>query len=176
MPVLASTYHPLPPDDLPLRRGVLDVTIGVGKTPLRVLCLHLHHRWRDDEIRVRQTEALLELWGGTPATVLLGDFNAEPDSDAILMLRAAGLRDASEQLPEAQRATIVGRGPSRQIDWIFATADLDLDAPAVARSPASDHQPVAVTVRFRRAAGIRAAQPDVPGRATASSRRGGSRR
>ena len=147
LPVLGSEYHPLPPDDLPLRRGVIDVTLEAGGGPLRILCLHLHHRRADDEIRVRQTEELLRIWSDSPATLLLGDFNAVPGSASIELLRAAGLHDASVLLPPAQRGT-TAQLDGRQIDWVFATPDLTFEATTVPFSTASDHLPVATTVRI----------------------------
>ncbi|MFQ5350406.1 MAG: endonuclease/exonuclease/phosphatase family protein, partial [Thermoanaerobaculia bacterium] len=147
LPILASVYHRLPPKDLPLRRGVLDVMVETRRGPLRLLCLHLHHHKPDGAIRVEQIEALLGIWGGSPGTLLLGDFNAEPGSAAIQRLRRAGLHDASALLDPGRRGTTT-RLHRRQIDWVFATPDLEFEATAVRYSKASDHLPVATTVRF----------------------------
>jgi endonuclease/exonuclease/phosphatase family metal-dependent hydrolase len=147
LPMRKSVYHPLPPGDLPLRRGVLDVTVQTRRGTLRVLCVHLHHRRPDDEIRVRQVEALLDIWAGSPGTLMLGDFNALPGSAAIELLRAAGLRDASELLPPSGRGTTT-RLDGRQIDWIFATRDLAFEATTIPYSKASDHLPVMTTVHL----------------------------
>ena len=152
LPILDSTYHPLPPFDLPLRRGVLDVRVRTRRGPLRLLAVHLHHRRGDHQIRDRQVEALLEVWGGSTGTVLLGDFNALPGSAAIERLRAAGLRDASALLPPSGRGTTASLD-GRQIDWIFATTDLAFETTTMRYSQASDHLPVVTTVhlttRFR---------------------------
>ena len=155
LPIRAAVYHPLPPADLPLRRGVLDVRVGTRRGDLRFLCLHLHHAEADDAIRVRQVEALLDIWGGSPGTVLLGDFNAVAGSGAIRLLRDAGLHDASEMLASSGRGTTTSLD-GRQIDWIFATTDLAFESTTMRYSRASDHLPVITTVhlttRFRGAA------------------------
>ena len=152
LPILASAYHPLPDDDLPLRRGVLDMTLAAEGGPLRILCTHFHHRRADDAVRVRQARELLRIWDGTPSTVLLGDFNAVPGSEAIRLLHDAGLGDASVLLAPTERSTIA-RGGMRQIDWIFATPDLELTETVVPFTQSSDHLPVATTVQRRAAAG-----------------------
>ena len=155
LPIADSVYHPLPPEELPLRRGVLDVTVRTRRGPLRVLCVHLHHTMADGHVRLLQAEALLEIWGGTPGTLVLGDFNALPDSPAIARLRAAGLHDASAMLAPDGRGTTT-RLDGRQIDWIFATPDLAFENTGMRWSRASDHlalyTTVHLTTRFGRAA------------------------
>ena len=58
---------------------------------------HLHHVEGAAGARVRlaQLPRLLQAEAGPEATVLMGDFNAEPGSAEIARVRAAGLTDAS---------------------------------------------------------------------------------
>lgn len=159
--------HALPPAELPLRRGLLEVRVDTasGET-IRVLSTHFHHRRSERAVRLVQAEALLEIWAGSPATLVLGDLNSDPASEPIRRLRAAGFHDASELLPLDRRATMVKPTHSRQIDWIFATPDLELAAPSVLRTNASDHLPLAATARLVG----NAAQPP-PERASAAGAR-----
>lgn len=151
-PVLASRNLALPPDTLTLRRGALDVTVAVANTRLRLLVTHFHHRGGDQPVRDLQARRLLELWGGSRRTLLLGDLNSTPDSPAIAAFRARGLLSASWLLAPGARTTHRLRAP-REIDYVWATADLRLDDARILESPASDHLPLAVDVVLPAAAG-----------------------
>ena len=72
-----------------------DAIWGRGRR-LQVVVTHLHHVEGLDGTRVRlaQLPPLLARAAGRLATVLLGDFNAEPGSAEIALVRAAGLDDA----------------------------------------------------------------------------------
>jgi endonuclease/exonuclease/phosphatase family metal-dependent hydrolase len=62
-----------------------------------VVVTHLHHLGPDEEIRDRQAAAILSWLADAPAadaTILMGDFNADPAEAAPVRLRAAGFRSA----------------------------------------------------------------------------------
>ncbi len=68
-----------------------------GGTSARVVVTHLHHPGPDEAIRDEQAAAILawlETGPAADATILLGDFNADPDEPAPARLRAAGFRSA----------------------------------------------------------------------------------
>ena len=90
---------------------------------------HLHHVEGADGARVRlaQLPRLLQAEAGPEATVLMGDFNAEPGSAEIAHVRSAR--------------------PDRRIDYIWLSAGLEASDFAATSSTASDHRGVAVTVR-----------------------------
>ena len=119
---------------------------------------HLHHVEGPDGARVRlaQVPRLLELVAGRPATVLMGDFNAEPGSAEIALLRAAGLADAFAAAGggPADEPTWPADRPDRRIDYIWLSGDLAATGFAATTSTASDHRGIAVTVRPRPAAGL----------------------
>lgn len=88
-------------------------------------------------------------------TVVLGDFNDTPGSDAYRTLVGAGLVDALDprDRPERRRATFTGLEAERgdegeQIDWVLVTRDLTVAAAWVEDlgpgAPPSDHRPVVV--------------------------------
>jgi endonuclease/exonuclease/phosphatase family metal-dependent hydrolase len=99
-------------------------------------------------VRLAQIPRLLDGVVGRPATVLLGDFNAEPGSPEIALLRQAGLTDAFQAAggsPEDE-PTYSSDRPERRIDYIWLSGDLratDFDATT---STASDHRGVMATV------------------------------
>ena len=71
----------------------LDLNNG---TRLTFAVTHLHHLVPDAAVRDEQTAALLAWLDGSSshATIVVGDFNADPDEPAYARMRAAGFRSA----------------------------------------------------------------------------------
>jgi endonuclease/exonuclease/phosphatase family metal-dependent hydrolase len=157
-PIVAGEVVRLPREGVPLRRNALraELDLGAGRR-LSVVVTHLHHVEGPDGARVRlaQVPRLLELVAGRPATVLMGDLNAEPGSAEIGLLAAAGLTDAFTAAGggPADAPTWPADRPDRRIDWIWLSGDLAATGFAATTSTASDHRGIAVTVRPRPAAG-----------------------
>jgi endonuclease/exonuclease/phosphatase family metal-dependent hydrolase len=151
-PIVAGEVVRLPREGVPLRRNALRVELDLGGgRRLRVVVTHLHHVEGPDGARVRlaQLPRLLELAAGRPATVLMGDFNAEPGSAEAALLRASGLRDgftAGGGGP-ADELTWPADRPDRRIDYIWLSGDLAATGFAATTGTASDHRGIAVTVR-----------------------------
>ena len=103
-----------------------------------MLHTHLDHEDDGDTVRAAQVVRILEDWGTTPRTILLGDLNAEPDSVAIRTLANAGFVDASPGGP----LTYPADEPEDRIDYIFVTPDLTVSEAETRESLASDHLPV----------------------------------
>ena len=150
-PILSGEVTRLPREGVPLRRNALGVELDLGEgRRLRVVVTHLHHVEGADGARVRlaQLPRLLEAVAGPEATVLMGDFNAEPGSAEIARLRAAGLTDAfvaAGGRPADERTWPSDR-PDRRIDYIWLSAGLEATGFAATTSTASDHRGIAVTV------------------------------
>ena len=87
--------------DLDHRRSAKLVRVGLaGGGQLRFVATHLHHEVPDEAIRDEQAAALTSWLAATPgadseATVVVGDFNAEPVEAAYQRMVAAGFRSAS---------------------------------------------------------------------------------
>ncbi|HEY6707078.1 MAG TPA: endonuclease/exonuclease/phosphatase family protein, partial [Actinomycetota bacterium] len=151
-PILSGEVTRLPREGVPLRRNALGVELDVGEgRRLRVVVTHLHHVEGADGARVRlaQLPRLLEAVAEPEATVLMGDFNAEPGSAEIARVRAAGLTDAfvaAGGRPADERTWPSDR-PDRRIDYIWLSAGLEASDFAATTSTASDHRGIAVTVR-----------------------------
>jgi endonuclease/exonuclease/phosphatase family metal-dependent hydrolase len=75
------------------------VALPGGGSVLMVVT-HLHHTGPDEGIRDEQTAAILSWLAGAPAadaTVLVGDFNADPAEPTPMRLRSSGFRSAYEE-------------------------------------------------------------------------------
>ena len=152
-PIVGGEVVPLPRGGVPLRRNALRVELDLGAgRRLQVFVTHLHHLEGPEGARVRlaQLTPLLERVAGQPATVLMGDFNAEPDSAEIALVRAAGLSDAftAGDGGRADERTWPSDRPDRRIDYIWLSGDLAASGFAAAPGTASDHRGIAVTVRL----------------------------
>jgi endonuclease/exonuclease/phosphatase family metal-dependent hydrolase len=149
-PITSAEVTRLPREGVPLRRNALAVEVDLGERRLRVVVTHLHHVEGPDGTRVRlvQLPRLLEPVAGRRATVVLGDFNAEPASAEIALVRASGLTDAFVAAGgrPADELTWPSDRPDRRIDYIWLSPDLEASGFAATTSTASDHRGIAVTV------------------------------
>ena len=157
-PIVGGEVVRLPREGVPLARNAMRVSLALGAgRRLDVVVTHLHHLEGPDGTRVRlaQLPRLLELAAGRPATVLLGDFNAEPGSAEIGLVRGAGLTDAfvAGGGAQADELTWPSDRPERRIDYLWLSPDLGDSGFAATDGTASDHRGVAVTVTVRPAAG-----------------------
>jgi endonuclease/exonuclease/phosphatase family metal-dependent hydrolase len=123
-------------------RVALSVTLDSPVGPLSLTCTHLHWKFRHGEVRERQVVALCDLVlrrrprGGFPP-LLVGDFNAEPDSAEIRYVtglqssggRSVALLDAWRVAGDGGPGTTWSNAnpyaraalePDRRIDYIFA--------------------------------------------------------
>jgi endonuclease/exonuclease/phosphatase family metal-dependent hydrolase len=153
-PILAAGTAALPRQGVPLARNYLWVELALeGGQRLRVVVTHLHHVEgpAGAAVRLAQLPPLLEAAAGRPATVLLGDLNAEPGSAEIAMVRAAGLVDAfaAGGGRPADEPTWPSDRPRRRIDYLWLSGDLEASDFAATPGTASDHRGVAVTLRPR---------------------------
>ncbi len=139
-PILESEAIALPDAGDGEKRCALSATLASPLGPISFTCTHLHWKFRHGEVRERQVQAIAELVlrrrprGGFPS-LLVGDFNAEPESAEIRFLaglqslggRSVAFLDAwrtlgsgsgitwSNQNPYAR----AGLEPDRRIDYVF---------------------------------------------------------
>jgi endonuclease/exonuclease/phosphatase family metal-dependent hydrolase len=136
----------LPPDSLRFRRGYIKADIQAGRDTLRVLNTHLHHIEEDSETRQEQVPLLIDTWNGAPRTVLMGDFNASPDSPEMVMLAAAGLIDVGGSIGPDPGYTYYSADPYQRIDYFWTSPDLVPASYEIQQTTASDHLPLATTI------------------------------
>ncbi|HEX2313755.1 MAG TPA: endonuclease/exonuclease/phosphatase family protein, partial [Thermomonospora sp.] len=140
--VLSSGSARMPKGDWSQVRGYVWARLAVGDRAVYVWSTHLDGGDRSRE-RQREIMALLRAWGGAPRTVFGGDMNSGPGSaEMSRFLDGTGLR--SSALGDYGPTTADGR----KVDWILGTDDLVFSDHEVHPSGASDHYPVAVTVRL----------------------------
>jgi endonuclease/exonuclease/phosphatase family metal-dependent hydrolase len=84
--------------DLGMNRAAGRVVVDIsGDVSVTVAVTHLHHVPADQPVREQQAKALvdwLDAGPSTSTTVVMGDFNAEPDEPTYARMVAAGFRSA----------------------------------------------------------------------------------
>jgi len=142
-PILESGYQPLPREGSLIGRGFLWARIDVGEeAPLLVVVTHLHHIVADGHVRLVQVPEILAFLEGKEQAVLLGDFNAKPDSPEIGLIYEAGLVDAWLEAGEGPGYTDASNNPVKRIDYLWHSPDLIVKEIDVIQTTASDHMPV----------------------------------
>jgi endonuclease/exonuclease/phosphatase family metal-dependent hydrolase len=140
----ASSTLALPPRSLPIPRAVTSVDVPLEDgSALRVLATHLHHVEADSTVRHLQATFLAALpkVTGAGGSLLLGDFNALPDSRCLAILREAGWTDVHVPGTEGG-GTFPASDPLRRIDTVLHRGGLRLAEARVAESWGSDHRAV----------------------------------
>lgn len=139
-PLEAVQYHALP-GWLP-GRGALEVEIRPAHcAPLRLVIAHLALGRRS---RKRQLDFLAALARGRSSTVVLGDLNC----GVAELVAHAGVRDAGLKGVDLGH-TFPSWRPSRILDHILVTPDVDVTGAAVVDARVSDHMPIATEIRLR---------------------------
>ena len=132
-------------EELLLRRGYIKADIDVGGGTLTLINTHYTHIGSHDTQREIQSSQIIEAWGKSATTVFMGDLNAEPDKNAIIMLVNAGLIDIAAEIGEQPINTYYSDDES-QIDYIFVSDDLSYVNFNIPQTNASDHYPLVVTI------------------------------
>ncbi len=179
--LVREPLHSGPPERFDLNHGRsalrTPVTTATGEA-LEFIVTHLHHLTLDEAIRAEQAAALIEWLGApgagagagaetSPATVVVGDFNAEPVEAAYRLMTDAGFRSAHLEANGAEPAVTWPSGiqaPGMDVDgeagcldYIWVRGPLRVEACRVVFDrPAlddpslypSDHFGLMATVRF----------------------------
>ncbi len=107
-----------------------------------VVVTHLHHVVADGHVRLVQVPVILDFLEDKSQFVLLGDFNAGPNSPEIGLIYEAGLVDAWFEAGEGPGYTVDSDDPQKRIDYLWHSPDLKVSKIEVIQSTASDHLPV----------------------------------
>jgi len=149
-PIIKSTSLVL--SDQP-RRIDIRADIDVRGKILSIFSVHLiHTHQQPSEIQASEAKKLLEF---APAknSVVLGDFNALPDSRTIEMVSEV-LKNNGDLTPPTWSVYPAGcpicnpPGIIHRLDYIFTTKDLSASAFAVGQSKASDHLPISAVLEI----------------------------
>ncbi len=147
-PISSYELLDLPPDDVLLLRGHINASIQLGSHTLNIIDTHFSAREDQDAERLQQSSALLSTWNNRSSTVVMGDLNAQPDSEAIRLLVDNGLIDISAEIGIQPTYTYYADDPDHQIDYIMVSPDLGYSDFVIIQTSASDHLPVITTLHF----------------------------
>ncbi len=151
LPVLREEHHLLPPFDLPTARsyGDLDLDAGWGE-PLRLINTHYSAALGiDNQLAHSLALAPVLAAGGPRRTVVAGDLNATQKSPPLRTLFKVGLVDSIDEAGIAPGYTAPAVNPTVRIDYVLHTTDLAAEDVTIRPTLASDHFPIAATVRPR---------------------------
>lgn len=139
-PFTETSQQALPPETLLLHRGFTAVEIDLPDMgPVQIINTHFHHITTDSDIRVQQSQAILDAWQASPHTILMGDLNAAPDAPEMERLQDAGLVEGVSAAGISPGYTYLSTEPTIQLDYIWYTADLSAADLSILPSQASDH-------------------------------------
>jgi len=148
LPFNETDLQSLPPPDTLLKRGFIWANVDVGNGQnLDIIDTHYHHKADGSNIRIAQSQAILDYWAERPFTLIMGDLNTESGEPEIQMLQDQGFLDVLDETNVTPGYTNDALNPFRRIDYIFITPDLTPINAAVPPEPASDHLPVVTDIQ-----------------------------
>ena len=132
-------------------RMAVSADVQVGSETLRIFSTHLLHTHQErSDVQDEQIENLINLLPHERA-IVMGDFNATPDSEVIINMRSI-LKDSDPASPPTWSMYPEGcdvcnpQSLDIRLDYIFTTSDLKTHAPKVENSKGSDHLPISVEI------------------------------
>ncbi|MES2088346.1 MAG: endonuclease/exonuclease/phosphatase family protein [Patescibacteria group bacterium] len=134
-------------------RNALQADIKIGEKILHVFTTHLlHTHQKPSEIQELQVQNLLKVLP-KENTIIMGDFNALPESAAIKKMREIFVDSdpASPPTWSVYPEGCSGCTPHKifiRLDYIFTSKDIKVNSPAVHNSKGSDHLPISAVVEI----------------------------
>lgn len=148
LPMLSTETYVLSKEDA---RGAVRADIQAGDRVLHVFSTHtLHTHQERSEVQMEQIETLLKAIPSENA-IVMGDFNATPESDAIQRMKEVLVDSDPDSLPTW---CVYPAGCSKcdlsavdtRLDYIFTTKDVKTRSFKVEDSKGSDHLPISVII------------------------------
>lgn len=134
-------------------RTALEAKIAVDDQEVTIISTHLlHTHQKSSAHQEAHAKKLLEIMPETKALVM-GDFNALPDSNAVKMMNKQ-LINVDSQLDPTWSMYIDGCEICKvdqlvhRLDYMFATKDAKVHSYQTDYSKGSDHLPIAATIEF----------------------------
>jgi endonuclease/exonuclease/phosphatase family metal-dependent hydrolase len=139
-PIMDSRNTLLPMYPGQEQRGLLEATIKVRSNTVVVANTHLTHN--NNAERQEQADKVVEVLGGRDVpTVLTGDLNATPDAPEIQTLTGVW-DDAWAEVGAGPGYTYDAANPTKRIDYVLHSSQVQARAAEVISTDASDHLPV----------------------------------
>lgn len=148
-PIVESKRHVLSDEK---SRVAVQADIKIGNETLHVFSAHLvHTHQKPSDIQEKQTDTLTSLLP-KEKTVLMGDFNALPESSVIRRMNEVLVNTESKASTPTWSVYPEKCCPMKSVqcklDYIFTTPDLKSESFVVSSSKASDHLPVSVVLEL----------------------------
>jgi len=140
-PIIASENHSLTKIGNTEQRGLLEATINVKGNHLHFYNTHLALTSAEREIQINEVVKIANQSEGPK--VILGDLNATPESNEMKAMYANYLDVFADQ-PTA--FTYSAENPTKRIDYIFTSNDIETVNTEVIQSLASDHLPITAEI------------------------------
>lgn len=134
--------------DGPQWRSAIGGTVNLAEGQFRVITAHLQHRDENTPTRISQLDDLFADMPANGATLITGDFNAEPGWAEIDYLFDHGFASGQDTAGDPAVLTWPTYGPAVRIDWMFGK-DLGFTDYQVLDSVTSDHFPMSATVTLK---------------------------
>lgn len=147
-PIMKSEVHNLSEKE---NRVAVQADIKVGNNVIHAFCTHLiHTHQKPSEIQDLQATNLVKVIS-PEKTILMGDFNCLPDSNAIKIISKSLKNTDTNSLPTwsvyPQGCKVcLPKGIIYKLDNIFTTKDVKSSSYKVGTSQASDHLPISVVI------------------------------
>ena len=132
-------------------RCAVRADVQIGDKTLHVFSAHLlHTHQKQSDVQDEQVESLLRLLPHE-RTILMGDFNAIPESSVIQKMGSTltntdpSFKPTWSAYPEGC-SECLPQSMDIRLDYIFTTTDLETHSPEVGDSKGSDHLPISVMV------------------------------
>jgi endonuclease/exonuclease/phosphatase family metal-dependent hydrolase len=142
-PILSSENHLLDNTQYPSeQRGLAKTVINVKGNHINFYNTHLDNKRAEQrDIQVNEILDIVNQNKGT--SILVGDFNATPDSPEIIKMSAQYHDTFAELgLNDAYTSYYYSDKPNRRIDYIYTSDDVKIKAGKVINTIAADHLPI----------------------------------
>ncbi|CAH0345346.1 endonuclease/exonuclease/phosphatase family protein [Bacillus sp. CECT 9360] len=142
-PILHSENHPLTKIGNTEQRGLLEATINVKGNHLHFYNTHLALTSAEREIQIREINDIAGQAKGPK--IIMGDLNATPESKEMQLINT-NYKDVFAETPEAY--TYPAKNPTKRIDYIFTSDDIEANDVEVIKTLASDHLPLTAEIEL----------------------------
>ncbi|NYE03499.1 endonuclease/exonuclease/phosphatase family metal-dependent hydrolase [Bacillus niacini] len=143
-PILSAKNHLLTnityPGNPTEQRGLLETVINVKGNYVHFYNTHLDdQRAEQRDLQIKEIHDIANQKEGT--SIIVGDFNATPESAEILKMTAQ-YKDVFAEMGKNNDFTFPANRPDSRIDYIFTSEDVEIRTGEVINTNVSDHLPI----------------------------------
>jgi len=135
-------------------RFAVEAVINAGGKDIRFFSTHLKHtHQKPEELQNAQAQSLVKLMPKENA-ILMGDFNATPESDCLAIINGGTMKNTDAKLKPTWSVYPEGcpickpQKLDTRLDYLFASKDLKTDSFTIYDSKGSDHLPISVIFKI----------------------------